>query len=165
MASTVRARDLMSHPVKNLTLDVSIREAAAFLLRNEISGALVVDEHDRPVGVFTLRNIAGQVQSRFAELPTVDSSGARSSETGEAIPLRKGFHIECFDDATVGEYMTPGVIAVPTDATVAALSRRMTDLGLHRVFVEDDGIIVGVVTSMDVLRWVGWKRAQREVTI
>ena len=53
MNKMLRARDLMSRPVNQLLAHTPVRDAAAFLLRHGISGAPVLDEHGRWVGVFT----------------------------------------------------------------------------------------------------------------
>ena len=58
------ARDLMTHPVRQVQAATPVRDAAAFLVRHGISGAPVLDEHGRWVGVFTQNDLARYARSR-----------------------------------------------------------------------------------------------------
>jgi len=165
MTSEATARELMIRPVRKVTSDATVRDAADFLLRWGISGAPVVDAHGRWVGVFTLNDIARHVQNRLVELPVIDPKAERTLETREEIP--EGFHFEGFEDTRVGDLMTPGLYSVFADATLEELVRTMTGQKIHRVFViSEGGEIEGVITSMDVLKWMErryreWNAARR----
>ena len=162
MMHEMTARDLMTRPVRKLVSDATVRDAADFLLRWRISGAPVVDAHGRWVGVFTLNDIARHVQTRLVELPVIDPKEERTLETREEIP--DGFHFEGFEDTRVGDLMTPGLYSVFPDATLEEVVRTMTDQRIHRVFViTEGGEIEGVVTSMDVLKWM--ERRYREMRV
>lgn len=153
MTSETTARELMVRPVRKLISDATVRDAADFLLRWGISGAPVVDAHGRWVGVFTLNDIARHVQNRLVELPVIDPKQERTLETREEIP--EGFHFEGFEDTRVGDLMTPGLYSVFPDATLEEVVRTMTGQKIHRVFViTEGGEIEGVITSMDVLKWM-----------
>jgi CBS domain-containing protein len=165
MAETITAADLMSRPVHKLTGDVSVAEAAAFLLRHGISGAPVLDAHGRPAGVFTMNDIARHVQYRLLNLPTIDPSRERTLEGREPVPA--GFHFEALENTKVSELMTFGLVTVFQEATLEEVVRSMTTQKIHRVFVIDDaGKLAGVITSMDVLarldRWFRERRAERK---
>jgi predicted transcriptional regulator len=156
------ARDLMTHPVRRITLHTGVREAAEFLLRWGISGVPVVDEHGRPVGVFTLNDLARHVQERLVHLPEVDARRERAVETGEFIPGGKGFHFEHIESTEVSELMTPGVVMVFGDAPMADVVHSMTSQKIHRVFVMSvTNELEGVITTMDVLRWLDRKGPAR----
>jgi CBS domain-containing protein len=144
----------MTKGVKRVRASVTVREAAEFLMRHGISGALVVDAHGKPAGVFSQRDIAAYMQSKFVQVPETDWSRERAKETGEHIPTGHGYHFEKFDQTPVAEVMTAGVITIAADAPLGAIARLMTLWKVHRVFIEEKGEIVGVVTSMDVLKWV-----------
>jgi predicted transcriptional regulator len=154
MKKAPTAASVMSKGVKRVRADVTVREAAEFLMRHGISGALVVDAHGKPAGVFSQRDIAAYAQNRFLDLPQVDPKHERAKETGEGIPTTRGFHFTAFDETKVTDVMTAGVITVGPDADLGSIARLMTLWKVHRVFVEEKGEITGVVTSMDVLKWV-----------
>ena len=65
MAKVMLARDLMTRPVRQLQAQTPVRDAAAFLLRHGISGAPVLDEHGRWIGVFTQNDLARSVEKRL----------------------------------------------------------------------------------------------------
>lgn len=138
------AKHLMSHPVRRLTTGATVRDAAAFLLRWGISGAPVVDIHGRPVGVFTLNDIARHVQSRIAE---------RSLETRESIPEVSPF--EGLEEARVAQFMTQGIVMVFPEATIQEVVRSMVSQKIHRVFViSETNELLGAITTMDILKWM-----------
>ena len=154
------AKDLMSRPVRRLTTSASARDAAEFLLRWGISGAPVEDEHGRWVGVFSLSDLARHVQDRLVKLPTVDPKRERTLETREEIP--SGFGFEGFEDTRVGDLMTGGLYSVFPEATLEEVVRAMSAQKIHRLFViTDKGTIEGVITTMDVLKWMDGQFRER----
>jgi predicted transcriptional regulator len=163
MSGPVLAKDLMSRPVRRLTTDANVRDAADFLLRWGISGAPVEDGHGRWVGVFTMNDLARHVQERLVKLPTVDPKRERTLETREELPA--GFGFEGFEDTRVGDLMTGGLYSVFPEATIEEVVRALVAQKIHRLFVIDEkGGIEGVITTMDLLRWMDAQaRAQRPV--
>lgn len=145
--NVLRARDLMSRPVRRLTMEARVRDAADFLLRMGISGAPVVDAHGRWQGVFSLNDLARHVQGRI-----VDEK--RSLENRDGIP--QGINWQGLEEARVAELMTYGCYTVGPEATLEEVARTLVSQQVHRVFViSDDGReLLGVITTMDVLRWL-----------
>ena len=156
MKGQERIRSLMSRPVRRLTASAKVRDAAQFLRRWGISGAPVMDAHGRPAGVFSLSDLAGHMTNRLLDVPALDPLAERAAGTGEFIPTGRGFHFENFDDAVVSDLMTPEIVSVDPDAAIEAAVRVLEDLRIHRVFVrKGEGPLLGVITTMDVLRWIG----------
>ena len=147
---------LMSKPVRRLSMNARIRDAAEFLRRSAISGAPVIDAHGRPVGVFSLRDLAGHLANGFEDLPVIDPAKERVRKSGEAVPVEDGFHFERIDDARVSDLMTPAVLCIDPEAPALEAVRMMQRNSIHRIFVRrGSGPLLGVLTTMDVLRWVG----------
>lgn len=152
---TAKAGTLMKHPVRKLVPSATLRDATTFLLEWGISGAPVVDSHGTPVGVFSLTDVARYVRQGLVDVPEVDRMKDRVKETGEFIPGGRGFHFEGFEDTMVSDLMTPGIVTVRQDAPMTEVIGTMTSLQIHRVFVTGPGgSIEGVITTMDVLRWL-----------
>ena len=149
MARTPQARDLMSRPVRQLTSRTPMRDAAAFLLRHGISGAPVIDEHGRWIGVFTQNDLARYVQHRI-----LAGRPARTLESRESVGEFPKLSLEKFGETPVREFMTAGLYTVFPDATLEEVVHTMTAFKIHRVFVIDQefGRLQGVITSMDLLR-------------
>ena len=142
------ARDVMSRPVKRLTAETPVRDAAAFLHRNGISGAPVMDPRGRWIGVFTQRDLARHVQDRM-----VRRRRERTLESREPVIDAAGEPTDEFGRTPVRELMTEGMFTVFEDATLDEVVRSMVHFKIHRVFVIDDasGRLEGVITTLDVL--------------
>jgi CBS domain-containing protein len=161
MPKNVLARDLMRHPVRRLTAWTPVREAAAFLLRQGISGAPVLDEHGRWIGVFTQNDIARCVQNRI-----VRRHPERTLESRERVGDLASLFSEKVGEAPVRDFMTAGLYTVFPEATLDEVVHTMTAFEIHRVFVidEEKGDLLGIITTMDVLRWMDGRRAQGRST-
>lgn len=146
----ILARDIMSRPVKRLTASAPVPDAAAFFLRHGISGAPVIGSKGRPIGVFSMSDIARAVQSRLISRASWDRT-LEKREPVEGI----GTALEGLEKATVGELMTPGLFTVFPEASLREVVRTMASQRIHRVFViSEKGELEGVITTMDVLRWM-----------
>jgi CBS domain-containing protein len=156
MRNTTVARDLMSRPVRQLTVETPVRDAAAFLLRHGISGAPVLDQHGQWIGVFTLNDLARCVQRRIGG-PRVE----RSLETREAVTDPLALPAGELGWTPIRKFMTRGLFTVFPEATLEDVVRTMMSFRVHRVFVIDPevGSLQGVITTMDVLRHLGGKAA------
>jgi CBS domain-containing protein len=147
------AADLMSPNPLSLREHLLVKEAAAILTEKGFSAAPVINEAGHPVGVLSRADIV-QYESERTELVT-------PVEKRELAPLRmrngelleENFQVERPDRTTVGEIMTPMVFTVPADAPVMDVVNELVNRQVHRLFVvDDDGVLVGVISAMDVLR-------------
>jgi CBS domain-containing protein len=143
------AADLMSSSPLSLRDDATLHEAVAFLVDRGISGAPVIDEAGRPVGVLSQTDVLVHDREEPHHLapPEVDY----------ATPLPRRwwdrFQIEQVDTTLVRDLMTPAVFCVSLDTPAASVVEQMRELNVHRLFVVDsNGILVGVITALDVVR-------------
>jgi CBS domain-containing protein len=124
------AAEVMTRGVFTLPGSLSIREAAWALMHRGVGAAPVHDDDGRLVGVFS------NVDLLEAELVR-----GRDDEELEGRP--------------VTEVMTPAVVAVGSDEPVDQVIDLMAQHGYRRVFVvDDDGRLIGVVATMDILRLI-----------
>lgn len=124
----------MTPDVISVSADWTLVEAAAFLLDNDITGAVVRDAGGEPLGVVTASDLLEAVVE--ARLP---AGATAASQTGAAAA------------STVREVMTPEVYSVPADAPVQEIARTLLDGGLHRVFVSEGEQLVGTISVSDLL--------------
>jgi CBS-domain-containing membrane protein len=151
----ITAEDLMSRGVVTIPQRMSLRAAAHLLNHARISGAPVVDEQGRCVGVLTASDLMKWVEKgeraskRLFPTPSCMCTDWQVSELS-ALPA---------DEVT--RHMTTDLVTVPPSTHVAELARIMIDAHIHRVLITDrDGRPAGIVTSTDILAAVA--RGARE---
>jgi CBS domain-containing protein len=145
--STIMVRDVFCIGPK-----VGVEELAAVLLSRNISGVPVVDAQGKPIGVVTktdlLRLIADQRDDGSSQTLLV-----RVKE-GTAFEIGAGFRVDAFAGYTVEDIMTPLVFSLHHESSIARAAAMMAFEGVHRVpIVAEDGRVVGLLSSLDVLRW------------
>jgi CBS domain-containing protein len=65
------------------------------------------------------------------------------------------------DGSTVGEIMTPEVVAVADDTPAEEVARILTDRGIRRVPVVRDSRLVGIVSRGDIIHWLAGADTRR----
>jgi CBS-domain-containing membrane protein len=138
------AADVMSRDVLAIPRQMSLRAAAHQLVQAHVSGAPVVDEGGRCVGVLSTTDLArwldGGQAARPAGTPRCFCSDWQVIDP-EGLP-----------PDPVSRYMTADPVTATTDTPVGVLARRMLDAHVHRVIVVNPaGRPVGVVSGTDFL--------------
>jgi CBS domain-containing protein len=130
----------------SVTADISAKELARILADNQISGAPVVDQQDRVIGVVSRTDLLQWCVS-----------GGLGLGAGDLLPTLASGRVprgtRPDDLGIVEDFMTEEAITCTADTPVAIVAKRMADERVHRVIVLDsDGCLEGVVTSLDVLK-------------
>jgi CBS domain-containing protein len=144
------AQDLMSSNPVSLYQGVSIQEAIALLTDRDFGAAPVIDDAGRPVGVLSRGDILvhEREQGRHATLAADEDWEEKPRK-----PLHEGFSVEVVDPTRVRDIMTPVVFTVALRTPAAKVVEQMLTLKVHRLFVVDEDLaLVGVISSLDVLR-------------
>lgn len=146
----MRARDVMSSPVKAVELGTTLDEVAARLADEGVTGLLVVDSAGRHVGVVSHADLVGYVAGLERGEGLAGAFYYQSGPRGDAVDL-----VPVDEDAlrstTVDTIMTPEVIWVPDGMKLPEVARVMVERRVHRVLVEREGVIVGIVSTLDLL--------------
>jgi CBS domain-containing protein len=150
------AADLMTPNPVSISADATVHEATALLIDKGISAAPVIDRAGRPIGVLSRTDILVHDREKIEYLkpaPEYFHQADLTLDTGETLP--EGYQVENVDTVRVRDLMTPAVFSVTPDAPAARVVGDMLDLKVHRLFVVDrDGVLVGVVSALDVLRFL-----------
>jgi len=147
------AGELMNAEILSVPVDLSVAELAAFLAEKQVTGAPVRDAAGHLVGVVSLMDLAENQASRAAIVqeqgrPERDVKGWEDKmdpEDARALSLES-------EDLTVGDIMTPTRYTVPEDTPVSEVARTMVAGRIHRLLVTRGGHVVGIVTTMDLLK-------------
>lgn len=142
------AKEIMCREVITVSPKSTLKEAADLFTGSKISGAPVVDNKGRLVGVLSQTDLVRNDSQRVASRPAADFY------SGEELGVMRGggFHIEDPDMTAVETVMTPAVLSAEANTPVEDLARMMLAKGVHRIVITKGGKLVGIVTSMDMLR-------------
>ena len=132
----------------------SVTRLVEFFNESAISGAPVVSEEGHLIGVVSLTDVArsggAALQPRRAP-PAAEAHDfymyGPAYTYVEAVRSPKA-------EASVREIMTPMIFDVALDATAREIAEIMLAGRIHRVFVTEEGMVIGVISALDMLRAV-----------
>ena len=128
MPRSMLVKDHMATKVVTLHPEMEILRAAHVLISCDISGAPVLDQHGRLIGVLTERDCM-------------------------KVALHAGYHGE--PGGLVRDYMSTNPVSVGPDDTILELAERFINARFRRYPVLDGGRLVGVISRRDVMRAMG----------
>ena len=144
------AEDMMTINPLSVREHATVDEAIAFLSTRRFGGAPVIDDAGKPVG------FVGKTDLLRHAVHSANGSAAGPGHDGAELlgvsPAGKRAAF-CTCPLTVGEIMTPSLVVVPRNASMAQVIRKMIARRVQRVFVIDaTGALIGVISSLDALR-------------
>lgn len=125
MLRNIQMKDFMSTKPATVKVDTSLHDAVQLLLEQKISGATVVDEDNRVVGVISEMDLL-----KALEQMSYYNQG----------------------DGKVKDYMTSDVITVEDNMNIYDVAKKLSELKIRRLPVVKDGKFVGVISSRSILR-------------
>lgn len=148
------AKEVMNPHVVAVPADWTIEELAQFLIDKAISGAPVKDESGKLIGVVSLTDIVRH--DSLAEMDLRADAPAdyylHGWENKLAPEDLSAFHIEEKTELTVRDLMTPIIFKVDENTPIQDVADVMLGGRIHRLLVTRGGQIVGIVTTMDMLK-------------
>lgn len=135
---TLKVADVMQDKVITVRYDATVQELSRLLDEKGISGVPVVDADGRLVGVISRTDIGSGV---------ADPPLASTKELYE-----DGDELRGLAEARVADLMTEHVVEVVPEDPVVKLIDIMDKDKIHRVFVTRGEEVVGVVSTMDLVR-------------
>lgn len=150
MAKHLRAMDVMRRNVPVVSPDLTVRELEGFLLSERAFGAAVVrDEH--VVGVVS----AAEILRAVAPPSSNDSTRDFYTDLVGEVPRERLSARDVggrSDELRVRDIMTTSLIVVPPDQSVRDIARGLLAGGVHRVLVTEGRRLLGLVTTLDLVR-------------
>ena len=142
----IAARDIMTRDVVCLNEDLDIHECEKILLEKAISGAPVVDLQGHLRGVISKTDL---VHYHF-------DRGDEEQDEGETYRIQDvaGSHVVDFNMPSAKDVMTPVPCIAEESSSIAELAALMVRREVHRVVICRGRKVVGIVSSMDVLRTI-----------
>jgi CBS domain-containing protein len=155
--------DVMQVNVKSVSPDLALPDFEDQLIEARVSGCPVV-EQGRMVGVISRADILRQVslERDLAETTSdfyYDELGFHEVRLRslEEMAARVG---ERWESLTVGDCMSRHPIVVEPTQAIEDAARMMVQHRIHRLPVADQGRLVGIITSMDLVQLFADHRAE-----
>ena len=148
------AKDIMTPPVITVRDIMSVEEVSDLLSDRMITGAPVVNEDNKPVGVVTLSDIVRNEPRREHIISDKVASDYILKDWQRPFDNEdlNGYHLEESETLLVKDIMTPFVYRVEEDTPLNTLASIMLSGRIHRLFVTKDDKIVGIVSALDMLK-------------
>ena len=128
----MRVSELMQSNLVTIPSDSLVSEAIISLADAHVTGLPVVDSNMHLVGVLSTSDILTALAERTPD-----------TEPGAM-----------FEDMLVRDLMTPKPMTIEPQAEVKQAAQQMLYANVHRLFVEKDGELLGVISQSDVVRAV-----------
>jgi len=128
----MKVADIMQAEVRVVTSDTPVSEVVVSLADAQVTGLPVVDARNRVIGVVSSTDlIDAQAETRSAEERQV-----------------------LLEHTPVRGIMTPRPLMIESTAEVQEAARHMLYTEVRRLFVEENGVLVGVISQTDIVRAV-----------
>ncbi len=132
----MRVAELMQSNLQTVAPDSTVADAIVLLSESHVTGVPVVDPAGRVLGVMTTTDVLNAA---------AETAGAEERE-------------RLFGETRVEEIMTPRPLTISPDTDVKEAAQQMLYLEIHRLFVEEHGRLVGVISQSDIVRAVALAR-------
>jgi CBS domain-containing protein len=144
--------DIMQHRVITVTPDTPLAQVARILWDEQVTGAPVVVEQGRPVGLISAADLMrymafGRRYQPPGGMPAEHPAGGSGGPA--ALRARRGRRLR---RAMARDVMTPATFTVHSTTTVPELARFLADAGIHRALVVDGGELRGIVAASDIVQ-------------
>ena len=119
--SSILVKDIMTAAIISVNAETTVFQVAKMMEQGGI-GAVLVKKDDHISGIVTDRDYATKIVSH--NLPS---------------------------DTSVEAIMSSPLITINYDESISAAAKRMTDKRIRKLAVTDDGVIIGLITSTDLV--------------
>ena len=152
--SEITVSDVMRSEVLAVEADWPLDKLAKFLIDNGISGAPVTDAEGEMVGVVSMTDIVRQNRTTGVTSGTDSTHDVYLYELERHMSQEeiKVFHTEYESPVQVVDIMTPMIFRVDEDTRIQEVADTMLKGNIHRVFVTRGNKLIGIVTTLDMLR-------------
>jgi CBS-domain-containing membrane protein len=132
LGETMTVADIMQAEVRVVTSDTPVSEVVVSLADAQVTGLPVVDARNRVIGVVSSTDlIDAQAETRSAEERQI-----------------------LLEHTPVRDIMTPRPLMIESTAEAQEAARHMLYAEVRRLFVEENGVLVGVISQTDIVRAV-----------
>ncbi len=152
------ARDVMQRNVGIIDAGASLAELENAFEEAGVSGFPVV-HGGHVVGVVSRADVVRRLGDKSGQEPRLstfyaDLASFEAEHVAESFAEAAVRGGRAADELRVSDLMTESAITVAPDASLDDVARALVAHHIHRVLVTDEGTLVGVVSSLDLVRLV-----------
>lgn len=146
--------DVMNSSVLSAEAGWSLDTLTGFLVDNSISGAPVTDEKGELVGVVSMTDIVRQSGVEGKHPGSEEAHDVYRYELERHLSQEEisVFHGQYESPVAVRDIMTPMIFKVAEGDSIKEVAETMLRGNIHRVFVTRDNKLIGIVTTLDMMR-------------
>jgi len=152
------AADIMVSDVLTLRDDLSVEDASIVLIREQITGAPVVNEAGKCIGVLSMSDLVGAedkaatLRDEIASSSFFHSSLALPASLVEAELEKVRDKLLPAAEQPISRFMTTDLVSVRRHTPLLEIVQDMVVAHVHRLLVVDDAdTLVGIVSTTDIL--------------
>ncbi|MDR0523793.1 MAG: CBS domain-containing protein [Candidatus Methanoplasma sp.] len=149
----LRVRDLMTTQVVTVKPTDTIRRATIKFAVDSVTGAPVVDNRNHVIGIITEHDILELILRHQDRLDAEGSPNYLLASTldGENLDAEIADANRAISEMKVEDVMKRSVLVTTPDAEIVETLREMMKMGVNRVPVLEQGVLVGVITRADII--------------
>lgn len=132
----MRVAEIMRTTLQTINVEATVADAVIALMDAGVTALPVIDRHGRAVGICSTRDVL--------------AAESRCHDPRERDLL--------FEHTLVLSIMTPWARTAHPEEDLRLVARRMIDEKVQRLFVEDRGALVGVISQTDIVAAVAGTR-------
>ncbi|MBT4482980.1 MAG: CBS domain-containing protein [Candidatus Latescibacteria bacterium] len=141
------ARDIMTRNVIIVDENTAINDLIEIFLEHKISCVPVVNKEKKLVGIVTKTDVL----SHLLDIDLDVSLKVHLKDIVESIPEHGDIDISTETDLNAVNIMTPNPITASENTSIESLAKIMIDHNIHRLIIEKDSAIVGIISTLDIL--------------
>ena len=146
-----KVRDIMTTEVVTLSPKDTIRDATKRLAVENITGAPVVDEEYRLVGVVSGNDILDLLVKYDKKYKLSEIGNLSAYFDGKFDEPKLKAAVEEFASTKVSDIMVRTVLTTSPDSSILDLLNSMINMDISRVPVLEKGVLIGIVSRSDIM--------------
>lgn len=150
--ATLCVADVMQRDLITVYASDPLTEVERVLAEARISGVPVLDDNDEIVGVLSMADLVNRYAEDGDLGETANERDRDEDDLGDDDTEVVAFHRASGDQVCAGDVMTPELTYVAPTVGLREASRLMVQKQIHRLLVVENNRVVGLLTTLDILR-------------
>lgn len=154
----MKVREVMRKKIYTITPNSTLGQAVEKMLKNVISGLVVIDENNNVVGIVSEKDVYRTLYPSYEEFNSSPGAYLDFAAQEKEIESKSGILVK--------DFMTTNVIKASADDLVMRIGSIMLAKNIHRFpVIDNNNQLIGVVTRGDIFRQLFKKYLKSETLI